>query len=128
MTKQTVKVQEMVIDGTTYVPKESAQTVVSHDGLDFVMIRTYSAGVHYGYLKEKKYTEAGTIVTLLDARRVYYWAGAATLSELAQRGTSKPESCKFPQAVSQIELTAIEIIPITDAAKETLDAVKVWSE
>lgn len=90
-----------------------------------VMVRTYSAGVFYGYLKERN----GKEVVLTNARRVWYWAGAATLSQLATDGTSKPKECKFPCPVEEVTLTdAIELIPMTEQAEKSLDAVKAWQE
>lgn len=89
----------------------------------YVLVRTYSAGVHVGILKSRN----GKEVTLTNARRIWYWEGAATLSQLAMDGTSKPENCKFPCAVNEILLTeAIEIIPITDKARESIASVKAW--
>lgn len=91
----------------------------------YVLVRTYSAGVHVGMLKSRN----GKEVTLTNARRIWYWEGAATLSQLAMDGTSKPENCKFPCAVNEILLTeAIEIIPITDKARESIASVKVWKK
>ena len=92
--------------------------------LKYVMVRTYSAGVFAGELVSRKEKE----VVLHNARRIYYWAGAATLSELAQRGTSKPKDCKFPMPVSSITLTeAIEIIDITRDARKSIEGVPVWT-
>jgi len=90
-----------------------------------VIVRTYSAGVFAGVLKSRK----GREVVLTNARRIYYWAGAATLSQLSVDGTSKPNECKFPCAVSEVTLLeAIEILPLSAKAKASLDAVKVWAE
>jgi hypothetical protein len=90
-----------------------------------VIVRTYSAGVFAGVLKSRK----GREVVLTNARRIYYWAGAATLSQLSVEGTSKPDECKFPCAVSEVTLLeAIEILPLSAKAKASLDAVKVWAE
>lgn len=126
--EQTIK--EIEVNGILYVPKDSLneKTVVNTDGLEMVMIRTESAGVHYGYLKSKEYTLAGTIVVLLKARRVWAWYGAASLSQLATDGTSKPNDCKFPCEVNSIELKAIEIMPITNKALKSLNKVKIWEE
>lgn len=91
----------------------------------YVLVRTYSAGVHVGILESRN----GKEVKLINARRIWYWEGAATLSQLAMDGTSKPENCKFPCAVNEILLTeAIEIIPITDKARESIASVKVWKK
>lgn len=120
------KIDELVIEGITYVPKNQVQEAEKLDGMPYVMIRTYSAGVFAGYLKSKGYTAAGTIVVLAQARRLWYWEGAASLSQLATDGTSKPENCKFPCEVESIELNAIEIIPITEKAKKTIAKVSIW--
>lgn len=89
------------------------------------MVRTYSAGVFAGTIKERNGKEA----LLTNARRIWYWDGAASLSQLATEGTSKPNNCKFPCAVDQVLLTeVIEIIPITDKAAESISKVKVWQE
>ena len=88
-----------------------------------VIVRTYSAGVFAGELISRK----GKEVKLKNARRLWYWAGAASLSQLAQEGTSQPNSCKFPCAVDQIELTeAIEILSMTEKACQSIDGVPVW--
>ena len=89
------------------------------------MVRTYSAGVFLGTLKSKE----GKEVVLTDARRMWYWDGAASLSQLATEGTSKPKNCKFPAPVGEVLLTeAIEIIPATEAAIATIAAVKEWKQ
>jgi len=94
-------------------------------GMKYVMVRTYSAGVFAGFLFRKD----GKEVTLKDARRIWYWDGAASLSELATRGTSKPESCKFPVEVPEVILTeVIEIIPVSKEAQRSIKGVGVWSK
>jgi len=90
-----------------------------------VMVRSGNAGVFYGQLVSRE----GTEVILKNARRVWYWDGAATLSELATRGTSKPSNCKFPAPTSgnHVILDVCEVIPVTPEALATLEAVPVWS-
>ena len=89
----------------------------------FVIVRTYSAGVHVGYLKERN----GREVVLTKSRRVWSWEGAATLSEMALRGVKYPSKCKFPDAVPEIMLLeAIEIIPCTEEARISLEGVAPW--
>lgn len=88
-----------------------------------VIVRTYSAGVFAGILKSRD----GNEVVMTDARRLWYWDGAASISQLAVDGVSKPKTCKFPAPVALVLLTeAIEIIPTTDAARKSIDKVKVW--
>jgi hypothetical protein len=129
MDKQNIKEEELTIEGVVYVPKDSVnKEVVNTEGLKMCMIRTYSAGVHYGYLAEEKDVPNGIKVKLLNSRRIWSWAGAASLSQLAMEGTSKPESCKIPCKVNEITLMAIEIIPMTSKAVESLNNVKVWNQ
>lgn len=92
---------------------------------EVVMVRSANAGVFYGTLVRRE----GDEVTLTNARRCWYWDGAATLSELATRGTSKPGNCKFPAATTgeHLILGVCEVIPITPEALATLDRVPVWS-
>lgn len=118
------KVSEIEINGIKYVPKDSAQNMpVIVDGKKFVIVRTYSAGVFAGFLESRN----GQEVVLLNARRIFYWSGAASLSQLAIDGTCKPNDCKFPEAVSRVELLqAIEILDVTEKAKKSLDSVKIW--
>ena len=85
-----------------------------------VIIRTYSAGVHFGKLASKD----GMEVILEDAIRIYYWDGAFTLSQMAMEGVTKPENCKFAMPVDNITVEAIEIIPCSKNAVESLEGVE----
>jgi hypothetical protein len=90
----------------------------------YVIVRTYSAGVFAGTLAARK----GKEVELTGARRLWYWDGAASLSQLANTGTSRPENCKFPAPVGRILLLeVIEIIPVLPVAKKSIEAVKPWT-
>lgn len=89
------------------------------------IVRTYSAGVFLGTIKARN----GKEVLLENARRIWYWHGAATISQLATEGTSNPSKCKFPTPVAEVFLTeAIEIIPATEAAIASIAAVPVWKK
>ncbi len=90
----------------------------------YVIARTYSAGVFAGNLKSRE----GKEVILTEARRIWSWSGAATLSELAMRGTSRPAACMFPAPVDEVLLTeVIEILRVTDAARKSIESVKEWT-
>jgi len=89
----------------------------------YVIVRTYSAGVFAGTLVRRD----GKEVELKDARRLWYWSGAASLSQLAMEGVSKPGECKFPQEVDCVVLTeTIEILDATEAARKSIAAVRPW--
>lgn len=91
---------------------------------DYKIVRTYSAGVFAGYIESRN----GREVVLRNARRIWKWEGAASLSQLAMEGTKKPDQCKFPIAVDKIELLeAIEILDVTQKAKKSIEEVPVWS-
>ena len=89
----------------------------------FVIVRTYTAGVFAGTLKKRN----GKEVELTNARRLWYWQGAASLSQLAVNGTSKPDQCKFPVSVPSVTLTeAIEILDVTPEARKSIESVPIW--
>lgn len=117
---------KIIVDGVEYVRADSIQNnalATELDGMPYCMVRTYSAGVFAGYLESREGKEA----TLRNARRIWYWDGAASLSQLATDGTSKPENCKFPCPVDRVTLTdVIEIISITKRAKKSIEEVAVW--
>jgi len=92
---------------------------------NYVIARTYSAGVFAGILEKQN----GKEVVLSDARRIWYWKGAATLSQLAMQGTSKPTECKFPIAVKEVILTeTIEILSVSQEAEKSIRGVPEWKE
>lgn len=88
-----------------------------------VIVRAYGAGVFYGTLNE---VEDNT-VELTSCRRLWYWDGAASLSQLAAEGVKRPDSCKFTVTVDSIVvLNVIEIIPATAKAQKSIEDVKIW--
>ena len=121
--------KEIEINGIKYVPKSTIVKNVkakSVKGMDFCIVRTYSAGVFAGYFNRKIKGKEGTIY---NSRRLWYWEGAASLSQLAMDGTSNPSKCKFPTVVSETDLKEIiEVIPCTEKAKDSILGVDVWSK
>ena len=88
-----------------------------------VIIRGDRSGVEFGELVEQN----GNEVTLKNARRLWYWAGAASLSQLAMDGTKRAQDCKVTVTVSSITiLDAVEIIPCTDKAIKSIEEVDEW--
>ena len=114
------KAKKIYIDGIEYVPKSDDE--ISEN---YYLVRTYSAGVFVGEIVKKE----GKEVELKNARRIWYWDGAASLSQLAMEGTKKPENCKFPCEVKNIILTeAIEYIKCTTAAQKSIKGVPEWKK
>ena len=90
---------------------------------DYVIVRTEKAGVFAGYLRSL----TDDVAVLDKARRIWYWDGASSLSELAVEGTSKPENCKFPCEVPYVTLfKVIEILPVSAKAQKSIGDVPVW--
>ncbi len=88
-----------------------------------VIVRGDRSGVFYGTLAEKN----GQEVELNNCRRLWYWSGAASISQLAAEGVKNPEDCKFTMAVDEIVITdIIEIVPCTAEAIENIEQVRVW--
>lgn len=81
----------------------------------YVVVRTYSAGVHVGELVDRREKE----VDLANARRLWRWQGANTLNEVANHGVGTGSNVSEPvQAITLTE--AIEVISCTDEAEKNL--------
>lgn len=88
-----------------------------------VIVRGEESGVFFGVLAARD----GREVRLTNCRRLWYWDGAASISQLAKDGTKAPEKCKFTVTVDEIEiLDAIEVIPCTPESSENIKSVKEW--
>jgi hypothetical protein len=88
-----------------------------------VIVRGDRSGVFFGTLVAKE----GKEVKLENCRRIWYWDGAASISQLANDGVTRPENCKFTVTVSEIIITdAIEIILCTDKSIKNIEDVSEW--
>ena len=105
--------------------KEAYELVDKKENLtDMKIVRTYSAGVFAGYIVERISDKR---LVLTNARRLWYWSGAASLSQLCVDGVKNPDECKFPVAVPVVELTeVVEILDVTEKAKKSIDSVPIW--
>ena len=90
-----------------------------------VIVRGDRSGVFFGTLAAKE----GQEVKLTDCRRLWYWDGAASISQIAKDGVSKPDNCNFTVTVDSIIITdVIEIIPCTVEAIKIIEGVRVWKK
>ena len=90
----------------------------------FCIVRCDRAGVFFARVESLE--ESGR-AELRDARRLWYWDGAASLSQLALEGVTKPRDCKFTVTVPEMTvLQVIEVIPCTEQAVESINGVPVW--
>ena len=103
--------------------KTTKKTVKTSTKLPYVIVRCSAAGVHAGELVRRK----GQEVELRNARRIWYWTGAASLSELAVYGTAKIDQCKIAASVARHELLdACEIIHCQPDGAKCLSGASEW--
>ena len=117
--------ETIMVDDQKYVGEDVKKPAKKLEGMDYCIIRTYSAGCFAGYVQEREGQEA----TIINARRLWYWDGAASLSQLAMEGVNKPENCKFAMEVDEVILTnVIEVIKATEEARRNINQVPVWKK
>ena len=82
------------------------------------IVRTYSAGVWFGEVAKK----SGNEVILKNARRMWYWhaAESISLSAVALYGINQDKS-KIVAAVPAVWLEAIELIPASNKAVTSIE-------
>ncbi len=89
----------------------------------YCIVRGDRSGVFAGDIKHRE----GREVTLTNVRRLWYWSGAASLSQLALEGVKRPKDCKFTVTVPElVVLDAIEFIPCTAEAEACIKGVPEW--
>lgn len=87
------------------------------------IIRSYGAGVFVGNLTHRD----GDKAILDNCRRLWYWKGASSLSQIAMEGVKLPAQCKFSVITNGHEiLGVIEIIPTTTKAENSIYEVAEW--
>lgn len=115
----------IMIDDVKYVRGDSIKNV-DIDLSNIVLIRTYSAGVHMGTLKE--HDRSTNHVVLTNAKRLHSWSGACSLSQVAMDGINLSDS-KISITVPEITLgRAIEIIPMSIKAATQIFEAKEWKK
>ena len=124
------KPESITIDEVKYVRadciKEEGSTV---DGMKCCVIRSYGAGVFAGYVKEQKADVNGVNVVLINSRRIFYWSGACSLSQVAVEGSKNINDCKIALVVpEQFIANVIEIIPMTKEAVKNIMGAKIWKQ
>lgn len=117
--------KEVMIDGVKYVRSDLVSKPAKFDGMKYVVVRADRAGVFAGYME----SEEGSTVVLRYARHIWYWDGASSTAELAMKGVSKPENCKFPAPIGRVKiLGVIEIIEATEEARDNITGVWIWTQ
>lgn len=94
-----------------------------------VIIRSYGAGVFFGTLNEVEQCDDKYTVELLNCRRLWQWAGACSITQLAVDGTKDPCNCKFTLTESSIVVTCvIEIHKCSETAIKSIENVREWKK
>ena len=122
MTIETIK-----IDDIEYIRADSvSKTAPETDGMKYCVVRTYSAGVHIGYVEEFG-TKQPQYAKLINSRRLHQWSGAASLSQVSLDGVDS--SSRIAMELPEIELTdVIEVIPCSLKAMDFFKGAKAWKK
>lgn len=90
---------------------------------NYYIVRGDRSGLFFGKIAERN----DKVVEMTEVRRLWYWDGAASISQLAQEGTTRPQECKFTVTVDRAWiLDAIEIDLCSDRAVASIKAVAEW--
>jgi len=88
-----------------------------------VIVRANRAGVFFGEMLERNGQEA----KMKNVRRLWYWDGACSISQLAVDGVANPINCKFTVIVPEMEiLDVIEILTCTKQSIKSIEEVAIW--
>jgi len=92
-----------------------------------VIVRADRAGVFFGTLNEVEQNGDKYTVELLNCRRLWYWDGAASITQLAIDGTTAPKECKFTLTEDSAVISGVvEMHECTDKAIKSINGVAVW--
>lgn len=94
-----------------------------------VIIRSYGAGVFFGTLNEAEKCEDKWTVELLGVRRLWKWAGACSITQLAVDGTKNPSECLFTITEPSIVVSSvIEIHECSSDSVKSIESVAEWKK
>ena len=120
------KPETIKIDDVEYVRADSKTLAPDLNGMKYCVVRTYSAGVHIGYVAEFG-TKHPQYAKLLNSRRLHYWTNSCSLSQVAMDGVGKDS--RIAMELPEIELTdVIEVIPCSEVAAKFFKGAKAWKK
>ncbi|MEG1582205.1 MAG: hypothetical protein RR334_03530 [Clostridia bacterium] len=91
----------------------------------YYIVSAERAGIFIGNIKERN----GTELLMTNVRRIYYWEGANSISQLAVTGPMSPSNCKFSVAVEEVLFTnVLEINLCSEKAEKVIKGVKEWKK
>lgn len=94
----------------------------------FYIIRAERAGVFLCKILK----EEGNTLQVNNLRRLYRWAGALDVTQIAKEGISNPNNCKFSVQLGSEDTSliynVIEAHTCTEKALQTLNSVLAWKQ
>lgn len=122
------KPETIMIDDVKYMRADQATKLAPEvDGLRYCVVRTFSAGVHIGYVEIFGIDNNPQYAKLLNSRRLHQWSGACSLSQVALDGVSTDS--RIAKELPEIELTdVIEVIPCSENAALFFKGAKAWEK
>jgi len=118
--------KKIKIDDVEYVRADELPAVESPEGLRLCIIRTYSAGVFFGWVNYDAENTYSSVV-LINSRRIHLWNGAFTLSAVAIDGIS--DDSRLSRIVPEQKVNrVIEMIPVSVRAGKQLRNFPVHGE
>jgi hypothetical protein len=88
-----------------------------------VLVRDDKAGVHVGTLVAL----SAEAVTLSNARKVWYWTGAASVHGIAVRGLSQAGSKVAPMVSEVISFHVCEVVEMTNEGYASVMECPEWT-
>lgn len=114
---QLQQLQSMLGSTSVHTPSDGLNSMIGKK----CIVRTYSAGVWFGVISEK----SGNEVVVSKARRLWRWWAkeSISLSAVAIHGI-KHDKSKVVEPVDSVWLEAIELIPCSDLAIQSIESAK----
>jgi hypothetical protein len=88
------------------------------------VVRGNRSGVFYGTIRSIN----GQSVEMTQARKLWFWAGANAVEQIAVDGVIRPNECKFTVTVQNLLISDMaQLLQCTEKAIESIDSVKEWT-
>ena len=88
------------------------------------IVRSNMAGVFFGLI-EKINPDKSVLIS--NARKIYYWEGAYTMEDLADKGIDVKKSKVTCEIESVLLSDYCQVIPLTDKALKILNNSPTWT-
>ena len=94
-----------------------------------VIVRSYGAGVFFGTLNDVEKCEDKWTVELINSRRIWYWEGACSITQLAVDGKKNPSGCKFTVIEPSVIVSGVvELHECSETAVKSIESVQEWKK